>query len=296
VLSHQAWEYEKPLPGGIVVGLDGSDESLAALKTAAAIARQHRYALHIVSVLHSFPSYRPDDEDAGQVDDLRATLKLSEVKDALGSVNGETNGWTCEVLVGRPARMVVSIAEHRAAELIVVGRRRHSAVDRLLGGETTLQVMRMSTIPVLAAHASAGVPRKAVAAIDFSPASIRAAKIAKDLLGDCGTLYLAYVEPPEDLLPQGFVIPGEGHYLDAEARFKSVLTSLDDNRKITVETAELSGKPTAAITDFAERVGADLITAGSHGHSRLDRFLLGSVTTGIVRNATCSVLVVPALK
>jgi nucleotide-binding universal stress UspA family protein len=44
---------------------------------------------------------------------------------------------------------------------------------------------------------------------------------------------------------------------------------------------------------FAQRVGADVIAAGTHSHSRLDRLLLGSVATGLVRNATCGVLIVP---
>ena len=40
-------------------------------------------------------------------------------------------------------------------------------------------------------------------------------------------------------------------------------------------------------------VPADMIAAGSHSHGLLERFLLGSVSTALVRNASCPVLVVP---
>jgi nucleotide-binding universal stress UspA family protein len=62
---------------------------------------------------------------------------------------------------------------------------------------------------------------------------------------------------------------------------------------VLVEPVVLNGTPVAAITEFAERVGADLVATGSHGHSRIDRLLLGSVSTGLVRNAHCAVLVAP---
>lgn len=51
-------------------------------------------------------------------------------------------------------------------------------------------------------------------------------------------------------------------------------------------------EPAAAILDAALKWGADLIVVGSHGRSRLDRFLLGSVSDRVVRHARCSVQVV----
>ncbi len=47
-----------------------------------------------------------------------------------------------------------------------------------------------------------------------------------------------------------------------------------------------------AILDAAEKWPADLIVVGSRGRSGLDRFLLGSVSEGVVRHAPCSVEVV----
>ena len=48
------------------------------------------------------------------------------------------------------------------------------------------------------------------------------------------------------------------------------------------------------VLDEADKHGADLIVVGSHGHGALFEFLVGSVTSGILRASKCPVLVVPA--
>jgi nucleotide-binding universal stress UspA family protein len=61
----------------------------------------------------------------------------------------------------------------------------------------------------------------------------------------------------------------------------------------TVSTEVRSeGDPRSAILDAAEKWPADLIVVGSHGRSGFDRFLLGSVSEGVVRHAPCSVEVI----
>ncbi len=44
----------------------------------------------------------------------------------------------------------------------------------------------------------------------------------------------------------------------------------------------------------AERLGADYLVLGSHGHSALFDLIAGSVTQGVLKQATVPVLVVPA--
>jgi nucleotide-binding universal stress UspA family protein len=51
------------------------------------------------------------------------------------------------------------------------------------------------------------------------------------------------------------------------------------------------GNPEAAILDYAKEWGADLIVVGSHDRSRMERFLLGSVSESVVKHSPCSVLV-----
>lgn len=55
----------------------------------------------------------------------------------------------------------------------------------------------------------------------------------------------------------------------------------------------VDGSPhSQAAVDEADTWGADLIVVGSHGHTGMMRWLLGSVATAIVRHASCSVEVV----
>lgn len=52
------------------------------------------------------------------------------------------------------------------------------------------------------------------------------------------------------------------------------------------------GAPEQVIVELAEEWRADLIVTGSHGHGFLKRAWLGSVSSGIVHHAPCSVLVI----
>ena len=294
-VTAQSWEYEATVPGGIIAGVDGSKESIAALNTAAAIARGRRCPLHVVTVLQPFPSYKlhpGGDDGAENVNELRAALRDSELAQIMSALEPQTD-WTHQAVVGRPARELSFAAERLGAELLIVGRHRHGAIDRVLGGETTLQIMRMSAVPVLAVDSDLESVHTVVAAVDFSPSSIRAAKTALQLMGSSGTLYMVFVEPPAELLPNGFALPEEERFPDEVAvSFRRFADELGKHPGILAERVVLSGRPVSAIVQFAERVGADMITTGSHGHGKVERFLLGSVSTGLVRNAGCGVLVV----
>lgn len=54
----------------------------------------------------------------------------------------------------------------------------------------------------------------------------------------------------------------------------------------------IMGFPRRAISEHAKEWHADLIMVGSHGHSAIGRFLLGSVAQGILRTAPCSMEIV----
>jgi nucleotide-binding universal stress UspA family protein len=78
---------------------------------------------------------------------------------------------------------------------------------------------------------------------------------------------------------------------EAEALLKTATEKLvRSGHKASAEVA--MGFPRKAISECAEAWHADLIMAGSHGHSALGRFLLGSVAQGILRTAPCSVEIV----
>jgi nucleotide-binding universal stress UspA family protein len=54
----------------------------------------------------------------------------------------------------------------------------------------------------------------------------------------------------------------------------------------------VSGPAGEAVLVVAEEIGADLIVTGSRGRGRLTRAVLGSVSSHLVHNAGCDVLVV----
>lgn len=65
-------------------------------------------------------------------------------------------------------------------------------------------------------------------------------------------------------------------------------------RGMPVEALCIQGVAEEKIVAEAERLGADLIVMGSHGHGALYNLLVGSVTGGVLRRARCPVLVVPS--
>jgi nucleotide-binding universal stress UspA family protein len=61
---------------------------------------------------------------------------------------------------------------------------------------------------------------------------------------------------------------------------------------IPVRHVFLEGDPAGEIVRFARDSGTDLIVMGTHGRTGLERLLMGSVAEKVMRDATCSVLVV----
>jgi len=76
----------------------------------------------------------------------------------------------------------------------------------------------------------------------------------------------------------------------AEERFRSLRAALDEG-EVRWERMVEQGYPAQVICEIAEAEGADLIVMGHRGLSPVARFLLGSVSDKVVRNAACSVMV-----
>jgi nucleotide-binding universal stress UspA family protein len=77
----------------------------------------------------------------------------------------------------------------------------------------------------------------------------------------------------------------------AEAvRLADKLTALQQ-RGIAAELASPVGPPGEVLAQIAGERDAELVVVGTHGHTGLARFLLGSVATATLRHAPCDVLV-----
>jgi len=62
---------------------------------------------------------------------------------------------------------------------------------------------------------------------------------------------------------------------------------------ISVQAPVVLGSVTSEALPYARSVDADLVACGSHGCSAVERVLLGSMSTKILREAQCAVLVAP---
>ncbi len=61
---------------------------------------------------------------------------------------------------------------------------------------------------------------------------------------------------------------------------------------IEIESYVYEGEPPEVIARTAQEKNADLIAMGTHGRRGIKRFIMGSVTSGVIGNSPCDVLVV----
>lgn len=216
-------------------------------------------------------------------------------------------GWkvTSEASCGSPAWELVTRADQWKPDLIVVGSHGRTALGRLVLGSVSQRAVTEARCSVRVARGrleEADSPVRLVIGIDGSPASEDAVReVGARRWPPKSEMRLVCVDDP--LLPAavGKLIPPLGEMLeeDNEADQHWVQQILDKNAAIlrgpgvTVSTEIKQGDPKHMLVEIAEQWGADCIFVGSTGFSnRFERFVLGSVSAGVVARAHCSVEVV----
>jgi len=216
------------------------------------------------------------------------------VRRGFAATLGHDVDWKVQMALGTPAEAISREARRIDASLIVMGLRHHGRAARVLNDETTLNVIRTAPCPVLGvADGEETLPTRVLAALDFSVASFSAAAVARALMPPGSVLTLAYV-PPLIAYPDE---DGEGviHSLGVQAGFDRARRSLDGDVQVNqvIIHHELRRPASELLLECADSSSASLIAAGTARPSRVDRWLLGSVSTDLVRDGRCSVLVVP---
>ena len=136
----------------VVVGVDGSAGSQAAIRLAAQEARYRTVPLLAVMAYSEertlgAPATRPVSTLRTAADDHAATEAMLQdlVHDALGE---QLDGVTCRTVTGPPDRALIIVAHEAEAQLIVLAARGDSTVARMLGA-VSQHVLRNAPCPVL---------------------------------------------------------------------------------------------------------------------------------------------------
>lgn len=136
----------------IVVGVDGSDQSLTAGRIAAAMARRFDARLLIVTVVRPPEGWwgiggappPPDAFASAVVEGRRKILDQAESELDLEGLNYDT-----VEEIGDPSGQLADLCEQQDADLLVVGRRGAGLVERLMVGSVADRVAHIAPCPVL---------------------------------------------------------------------------------------------------------------------------------------------------
>lgn len=284
----------------ILVATHGGPAVDAALRLAGEIAARQNDLVHVLTVLEPLPvfdaGFSPAIVPYDSFDRRRGEELLQRVKDQAASVFGSDEEWPIEMAVGSPSVEITRASRAEDVALVVMGIGRHAPQDRLFGGETALKVSRHSPVPVLAvAPGRDRLPRKALVASDFSRSSLEAARGALRMLEAPASLTLAHVRPELDIPPVAYEEWQSSYARSVEESFTTLRARVAAPKGVNVHSITLSGDPAEQLLDYAARDHSDLIACGSHGHGFIERMLVGSVATKLLRSSPCTVLLVPAV-
>lgn len=276
----------------ILLATHGERSADGAVRIASQLAARWGAALDVLAVVELFPPGAAPPLDMGfGLGNVPAPQELAGVGETLRTgVAAQVRRCGVEhaaprVRTGPVAQEIADAARTGAADLVVIGLGPHGVVDRALGGETALQLVQIAGAPVLAVPADYGdLPRRAIAAIDFTATSVRAARAAAECLVAGDVLDLVHVRPPP---ASGAPAGGNGGQL------RDLASRLAVPPGVEVVAVELHGDAAPSLLAYLDGSGADLIALGSHGYGWWKRLALGSVASKVLRLATRAVLVAP---
>jgi nucleotide-binding universal stress UspA family protein len=200
------------------------------------------------------------------------------------------------VRFGAVAAEVSRFARELSATMVVLGSAPHRRFRHMASGDRAAQVLHSARCPVLSVPPSfAELPHTVIAALDFGPASVRAAQAALLVVADGGTVLLTHVLPPLVRLSALSDLPETDPNTDAQALFDRVRDELGPvvPSGVKLETRLITDDAIPGILSSAPYAGADLIAVGTHGGGFFSRLLLGSVAESVMHQARQAVLASP---
>lgn len=278
---------------GVVVGADGSEHCLAAVRWAADTAVAYDLPL---TVLYA----RPD----AMAEPTVVSEPTGVLAEGVEAARARQPGVRIRALQMPDAPVQSLLAAGEEADVIVLGSRGVEGFRGLLLGSTTMHVAPYAQCPVVVVHSDVegrtpfddtdgitGNPGQVVLGYDGSSASNRAAAFAFRHAQAIGTGVVAVsVEPgrgepeTEEIDPEN-ATPGS----DTSAFHSPVIVTAAAFPDVPVSFVAGTGRPAEVL--LAEAVGADLLVVGSRGSGGFSGLIMGSVSQKVLAHADCPVAV-----
>jgi len=201
-----------------------------------------------------------------------------------------------EVCGHSPAWAIIEKADQWKPDLIVLGSHNRSALGRLFLGsisQTVLTEARCSVRIARSRLAKDPFPAQILIGVDGSPsAALAVAEVASRAWPPDTKAHLVAVL---DRAMSTALDWAEGGFEDERTWIGNILATATAKLQacgLSVSAIVKEGDPKEVLIEEAERLRADCILLGARGLRRLERFLLGSVSTAIATRAQCSVEIV----
>ncbi|GAA1213391.1 universal stress protein [Pseudonocardia alaniniphila] len=287
----------------VVVGVDGSESALEAVRWAAAEAARRNVTLRLVTAM----AWNQDHVIGriglgGDYRDIMLAAARRQLAEAAGVAEEAAEGRPVEqqLVVGFPVPVLRE--ESRRAHLIVLGDRGHGGVSRLLVGSVSVAMAAQAECPVVLVRQGEGRTedegsRPVVVGVDgseISEAALAFAFMAATTRGVPLVAVHAWWDLVMDpamaaLLFDREAVETDEHEVLAE-RLAGWSEKYPDVRVYRVVTHD---RPAHALIEESQR--AQLVVVGSRGRGAAAGLLLGSVSHAVLHRARCSVAVVRPL-
>ncbi|WP_433220792.1 universal stress protein [Dactylosporangium sp. CS-047395] len=269
----------------VVVGVDGSRESLQAVVWAAADASRRARPLHIAHTFTRLPVYAPIAAQAlAQLERGMHEAAAAIVSEASERAQATAPGvrLTTSIQIESPAQPLLRASER--ADTLVVGNRGRGGFAGLLLGSVSIELAAHASCPVVIVREADRAPGpeagRVVIGVDGSHDADRALQFAFEQASYRGiglTAVLAYDRDDLEDLERRTLAEStagwSGKYPDVD--FRQELVRGGAAERLTERSA-----------------GAELLVVGSRGRGGFRGLLLGSVSQIAVQHAACPVAVV----
>ncbi len=281
----------------VMVATDFSERSDRALRRATLLARSIGAQMTLITAVDEDRPRRMVEEEKREAESLLRAMKMT-----LRDVDGI--GCETRVLVAEPSQAIVEFAAEIAPDLLVLGPHRRQLFRDIFVGTTAERTIRNAPCPVLMVNAApVAAYRNVLLATDLSKTSAHALNIyAKAALTTDVPHSVVHVfeAPMLQLATASALTQQEAKLYIEDVKRDAARTLSSFMAAVGIGGAQpLLRQNTTAVNHeilaAAAEIDADLIVVASKQRDGLERWLLGSMTERVLRDATVDVLVIPPM-